>query len=77
VTTLSVTNVGGTAETSVIKLSAGNVATVGTTPATIVAATGTEVYCVTVNPNGTATTTDKGQPWSAGNNGLKKGTSCP
>ena len=53
-----------TADTANIKVSAGNVPTV------TAGAPGT--YCVTVTP-----ATGTGSAWSAGNNGLSKGTTCP
>ena len=65
VTTLSVTTTASaTPETAIVKVSAGNAAAV--------TASGAGVYCVTVTPaSGT------GSAWSAGNNGLAKGGTCP
>jgi len=63
--TLSVTTTASaTADTSAVKVSAGNVPTV------TASAPGT--YCVTVTP-----TSGTGSAWSAGNNGLAKGATCP
>jgi type IV pilus assembly protein PilA len=64
---LTWTAASGASEEAPIKLSSGNTLSVaGTTTGT----TGGDVYCVTVTPDGAS-------PWSAGNLGLKKGTSCP
>ena len=66
----------GSAGTAAIKVSSGNIVSLGTLPAgaganvTSTAATGGDNYCVTVTPLGV-------QAWSAGNNGLKKGGTCP
>ena len=63
--TVSITTTASTTpDTAVVKVSAGNVPTVGPT-------TTTGDYCVTVTP-----TSGTGTAWSAGNNGLKKGPSC-
>jgi type IV pilus assembly protein PilA len=50
--------------TSDVKASANNVPSI--------TFTAPDVYCVTATPSDT-----KASPWSAGNNGLKKGTTCP
>jgi prepilin-type N-terminal cleavage/methylation domain-containing protein len=63
--TINVTYADATTDTTTVKVGSGNTATVAYTPAT-------GDYCVTVtnsDPNAS--------PWSAGNNGLKKGNSCP
>ena len=66
--TLSVTQAsGGTAETTDVRVSADDTASL----ATYVAGSG--VYCVTVTP---ASSTGA-SAWSSGNNGLKKGITCP
>jgi len=62
------TNADATPGTAVIKLSTGNSATV--TGSVTAATPGGDVYCVTVTPTGATA-------WSAGNNGLKKGLTCP
>ena len=59
--TLSITTAAGV-DTAAVKVSAGNTAAV----------TGTTNYCVTVTP-----ATGTGSPWSAGPNGLLKGSACP
>ncbi len=63
--TLTFSPVGGTAESTDVKLGPGNTASV-TTPATFSA------YCVTVQP-----ALAGASAWSAGPNGLLKGTACP
>jgi prepilin-type N-terminal cleavage/methylation domain-containing protein len=55
----------GPADTSTVKVSSGNTAAL-----TYTAAAGT--YCVTVTPSASGASA-----WSAGNNGLAKGTTCP
>lgn len=57
-------------ETTDVKLGAGNTAAV--TPATNATNSGAAAYCVTVTPNAVA----GASAWSAGPNGLTKGTSC-
>jgi prepilin-type N-terminal cleavage/methylation domain-containing protein len=55
----------GPVDTSTVKVSSGNTAAL-----TYTAATGT--YCVTVTPSASGASA-----WSAGNNGLAKGSTCP
>ena len=55
-----------TTDTTTVKVGSGNSLSISYT-----AASGD--YCVTVTP----ASGDGAQPWSAGNNGLAKGTSCP
>jgi type IV pilus assembly protein PilA len=64
---LTWTAASGATEEAPIKLSAGN--TLGVTGSTTTAGGG-DVYCVTVTPAGASA-------WSAGNNGLLKGATCP
>jgi Tfp pilus assembly major pilin PilA len=67
--TLQWTNANGTDSTTV-KVSAGNTPSLSQTGT---ASPGLDTYCVTVKPP----TSDGAKPWSAGNNGLAQGTSCP
>lgn len=63
------TNADGTAgDGATVKLSSGN--TVGVAGTVTAVSPGGDTYCVTVTPTGA-------NAWSAGNNGLKKGPSCP
>ena len=55
-------------ETTDVKVGAGNVATLAFTAGS---ATVPATYCITVNPD-----RDKASDWSAGPNGLKKGSTC-
>ncbi len=68
--TLTYTMTGSTtAEPAVnVKASSGN--SLGVTGTVAAASPGGSTYCVTVTP-------ESGSAWSAGNNGLKKGTACP
>ncbi len=59
-------DVAGVNDKTTIRLSEGNQVT--TITGTVL--TGGNTYCVTVKPS-------EGSEWSAGNNGLKKGTTCP
>lgn len=63
------TNADASAGSANVKVSSGNSVTVAGS-VTNTAAPGGDVYCVTVTPTGATA-------WSAGNNGLKKGTACP
>ena len=64
--TLTATYTGGGTDATTVKVGSGNSLSIAYT-----AATGD--YCVTVTP----ASGDGASPWSAGNNGLQKGTSCP
>src|SRR3954453_6355253 len=67
--TLAWTNATG-ADSTTVKVSSGNVPTLSGTAA---ATPGADTYCVTVTPPAS----DGARPWSAGNNGLAQGSSCP
>jgi prepilin-type N-terminal cleavage/methylation domain-containing protein len=73
--TLTWDDANGAAQTTTVKGSAGVTVTVGLSAAgaqSTVASPGTDTYCVTATPaDGNASA------WSAGNNGLKKGATCP
>lgn len=68
--TVTATPANGTASTSVVRVSAGNGATAVYTAATTVAPIVPSRVCVTVTPTG------GGSAWSAGPNGVEKGTTC-
>ena len=68
--TVTATPANGAASTSVVRVSAGNGATVVYTAATTAPTVAASRVCVTVTPTG------GGSAWSAGPNGVEKGGTC-